>query len=137
MQIQPYLFFEGRAGEAIEFYTKALGAKVVMIMRNNESPAAPPPEMVPPGAEKNIMHASLDIGGATLMLSDGMSSGKPEFKGVSLSLTLPDAAAADRAFNALLEGGDVVQPLVKTFFAERFGMLRDRFGVHWMVTTAA
>ena len=114
MQIQPYLFFEGRAGEAIEFYKKALGAKVVMMMRNNESPEPPPPGMLPPGAEKNIMHASLDIGGATLMLSDGMSSGKPEFKGISLSVTLPDAEAAERAFAALCEGGDVVQPLTKS-----------------------
>ena len=137
MQIQPYLFFEGRAEEAIEFYKKAIGAKVEMMVRNKESPDAPPPGMLPPGSENKIMHASLDVGGATLMVSDGRCSGKPSFQGVSLSLTARDEADADRLFAALGEGGQVHLPIGKTFFSPRFGMLADRFGVNWMVTAPA
>jgi PhnB protein len=136
MQIQPYLFFEGRAEEAIEFYKKAIGAKVEMMMRNNESPDKPPPGMLPAGSENKIMHAALKIGDTQLMLSDGRCSGKPSFKGVSVSLSVTNEKDAERFFKGLSEGGQVHVPLAKTFFSPRFGMLADKFGVSWMVMTA-
>ncbi len=132
MTIQPYLFFEGRCEEAIEFYQSALDAKVEMLMRNKEGPEAPGCEL-PPGSEDKVMHACLRIGDATLMASDGMCSGQPDFRGISLSLTARDAAHAGRLFNALAEGGQVQMPMDKTFFSPAFGMVADRFGVSWMV----
>ncbi len=132
MHVQPYLMFDGRCEEAVNFYVKALGATVEMMMRYSESPDPPPPGMVPPGSENKIMHASFRIGDSIVMASDDCS-GKPSFQGFSLSITVPDEAAADRAFNALVEGGQVHMPLGKTFWSPRFGMLADRFGVGWMV----
>lgn len=133
MAIQPYLFFNGRCEEAIEFYTGTIGAKVVMMMRFKESPDPMPPGMVPPGSENKVMHAELKIGDSTIMASDGGCTGQTSFNGFSLSLSVPDAAAADKAFAALGEGGKVDMPLGKTFWSPRFGMLTDRFGVGWMV----
>jgi PhnB protein len=135
MQVQPYLFFEGRAEEAIEFYKKALGAKVTMLMRNKEAPEKPPPGMLPPGSDDKVMHASMTIGDSVIMISDGGVSGKPNFSGVSLSLSIDDKAEGERAFKALGEGGQVTMPFMKTFFAEGFGMLKDRFGVAWMIVS--
>ena len=137
MQIQPYLFFNGRCEEAIEFYRKALGAEVEMMMRFKDSPDPMPPGMLAPGFENKVMHASLRIGGAVLMASDGMAAGALDFKGFSLSIDAPDAAGVDKKFNALAEGGKVTMPLGKTFWSPRFGMLTDRFGVGWMVGLAA
>ena len=134
MLIQPYLFFDGRCEEAVEFYKKALGAKVEMLMRYKEAPDPPPPGMVAPGSENKVMHASMRIGDAVVMASDGGCNGKPAFEGFSLSITVPDAAAANRVFNALAEGGQVQMPLGKTFWAPLFGMVADRFGVGWMVS---
>ncbi len=133
MQVQPYLSFEGRAEEAIEFYKKAVGAKVTMLMRNSESPDKPPPGMIPPGSEQKIMHSALTIGESVVMVTDGMVSGKPKFDGISLSLTAKDDAEAKKLFTNLADGGEVSMPLNKTFFASSFGVLRDKFGVHWMV----
>jgi PhnB protein len=132
MPLEPYLLFNGNCEEAIEFYRKAIGAKVETLMRYKESPEPPPPEMVPPGFENKVMHASCQIGGGRLMASDDCT-GTPKFGGFSLALTVPDEASADRAFNALAEGGKVQMPLGKTFWSPRFGMLTDRFGVGWMV----
>jgi PhnB protein len=135
MQVQPYLFFDGRCEEALEFYQRALGAKVEMLMRFGESPEA---DKLPPGtALDKVMHCSLKIGDATIMASDGHCSGKPSFQGFALSLPAPDAAQAERIFNALADGGQVQQPLVKTFFSPKFGMVADRFGVAWMVLVAS
>lgn len=136
MQIQPYLFFNGRCEEAIEFYRRALGAEVTMLMRYKDSPEPPPPGMIPPGSENKVMHAAFRVGEATAMASDGQCNGKPNFDGFSLSLTVPDAAAADRMFGALADGGQVQMPLAKTFFSPRFGMVADRFGVSWMIYVA-
>jgi PhnB protein len=133
MQIQPYLFFDGRCEEAIEFYRSALGAEVTMLMRNKESPEPAPPGVLPAGSENKVMHASLRIGDSVVMASDGHCQGKPRFEGVSLSITVPDTATADRTFNALADGGQVRMPLARTFFSPRFGMVADRFGVSWMV----
>ena len=135
MKVQPYLFFDGRCEEAIEFYKRALGADVLMLMRFNNSPEPPPPGMLPPGSENKIMHASIRIGETEIMASDGDSKGNPVFKGVSLSLSVTSEAEADRLFNALAEGGQVRMPMGKTFFSPRFGMVADRFGVSWMVVT--
>ncbi|MEO8807364.1 MAG: VOC family protein [Burkholderiaceae bacterium] len=134
MQIQPYLFFNGRCEEAIDFYRKALGAEVEMIMRFSENPDPVPPGMLPPGSENKVMHAALRIGGAVVMASDGMASGETNFKGFSLSIDAPDEAGVDRLFNALADGGAVTMPLGKTFWSPRFGMVTDRFGVGWMVS---
>ena len=134
--IQPYLFFNGSCEEAIEFYCKALGAEVEMMMRFKESPEPPPPGAVPPGVENKIMHSCFRIGQTTVMASDGDSTDKPSFQGFSLSLSVPNQAEADRAFNALADGGQVKMPLAKTFFSPRFGMVADRFGIGWMISVA-
>ncbi len=137
MLVQPYLFLDGRCEEAIEFYRKALGAEVEMLMRFKDSPEPTPPGMVPPGSENKVMHSCLRIGDTRVMASDGRCLGKPNFQGFSLSLTVPNAAEADRVFAALGDGGQVQMPLNKTFFSPRFGMVADRFGVCWMVIVAA
>ncbi len=136
MTIHPYLFFEGRCEEAIEFYQGALGAKVEMLMRYEDSPEPPAPGTLPPGAESKVMHASIRIGDATVLASDGRCTGQPRFEGVSLSLTVGTPAEADRLFAALAEGGEVRMPLTTTFFSPRFGMVADRFGLAWMVYVA-
>lgn len=136
MLIQPYLTFNGRCEEAVNFYREALGATVEMMMRFEESPDPMPPGMLAPGFEKKVMHSSLRIGDAVLMASDGMGHEPMAFKGFSLSITVADPAAADKAFNALGAGGSVQMPLGKTFWSPYFGMLTDRFGVAWMVGIA-
>ena len=135
MQIQPYLFFDGRCEEAIEFYKRALGVEVTMLMRFKEMPD-PPPGSIPPGAEDKVMHASLQIGDATVLVSDGQCQGQASFQGFALSLTAADDAEAKRLFAALSDGGQVQMPLGKTFFSSQFGMAADRFGVSWMVYVA-
>lgn len=134
MQIESYLFFNGRCEEAIEFYKRALGAEVLMLMRNKESPEPPPPGTMPPGSEDKVMHATLRIGHSNLMLSDGDCDGKPAFTGFSLSLDAANEAEADRLFAALSDGGTVQMPLAKTFWSPKFGMVADRFGVGWMIS---
>ncbi len=136
MQVQPYLFFDGRCEEAVEFYRSALGAEVVMLMRFKDSPDPPPPGMVPPGAENKVMHAALRVGDAMVLASDGRCLGQPSFQGFALSLTAANDAEANRVFASLAEGGQVQMPLAKTFFSPRFGMVADRFGVSWMVYVA-
>lgn len=131
--IQPYLFFNGRCEQAVEFYRKALGAEVEMMMRYKESPEPPKPGMLPPGFENKIMHTSLRIGQTMVMASDGCAEGS-NFQGFSLSLSVPSQAEAERAFAALAEGGQVRMPLGKTFWSPCFGMLTDRFGVGWMIS---
>ena len=137
MQIQPYLFFNGRCEEAITFYRKALGAEVEMMMRFKDSPEPMPPGAAVPGFENKVMHASLRIGGALLMASDGMGAGELAFQGFSLSIDAADTAGADRMFNALAEDGTVKMPMGKTFWSPYFGIVTDRFGVSWMVTLTA
>jgi PhnB protein len=135
--IQPYLFFNGNCEQAIEFYRKALGAEVEMMMRFKESPEPPPPGTVPSGFENKIMHASFRVGQTTVMASDGCSPDKAKFQGFSLSLSVPIEAEADRAFNALADDGQIKMPLTKTFWSPRFGMLEDRFGIGGMIAVAA
>ena len=134
MLIQPYLFFEGRAEEAIEFYKKTLGAKVEMVMRFKE---APDQSMISPGSGEKVMHGAIKIGDSIVLMSDGRNSGKPNFQGFSLTLYPKDEAEADKLFGALSAGGEVRMPMDKTFFAKRFGMLADKFGVGWMIIVPA
>ena len=135
MYIQPYLFFDGRCQEALDYYTSALGAKVEALVRFKDSPEPPDPAKVPPGAGNNIMHSSFRIGDSVLMASDGFGRGKPVFQGVALSLSVKSDAEADRVFSALAKGGTIQQGLTKTFFSSSFGMVTDKFGVQWMVLT--
>ena len=130
MQVQSYLFFDGRCEEAIAFYKTTLGAEVDMLMRWKDSPDK---SMCSPGNENKVMHASLKIGETRVMVSDGRNTGNPEFKGFALSVNAKDEADADRLFNSLSTDGKVIMPLSKTFFSPRFGMATDKFGVNWMV----
>ena len=134
MDVHPYLFLDGRCEEAIEFYRAALGAEIELLMRYRD---APDPAMCPPGAEDRVMHATLKIGAATLMASDGHCGGDPEFKGFALSLPAADEGEARRLFDALSDGGQIQMPLEKTFWSPAFGMVADRFGVAWMVNVDA
>jgi PhnB protein len=142
MKVQSYLFFEGRCDEALAFYKKALGAEVVQLMRYSEAPEMPPSQDADascggsaPGADK-VMHAVVRIGETELMASDGQCSGQPEFKGIMLALTASTDAQARQWFDALADGGQVMQPLMPTFFSSSFGMLADRFGVGWLLVVA-
>jgi PhnB protein len=130
MQVQPYLFFDGRCDEALEFYKKAIDAKVDMLMRFKD---APDQSMISPGSKDKVMHAAVHIGDTQVLMSDGRCQGKPTFQGFSLTITAPDAAEAERRYNALADGGQVQMPLAETFFASRFGMVADKFGVGWMI----
>jgi PhnB protein len=130
MQVQPYLFLDGRCEEALDFYKKAIGAKVDNLMRWKDNPD---PSMCNGPNKDKVMHAHVTIGDATVLASDGRCEGKPEFKGFALTISTKTAAEADKTFAALSDGGQVQMPMTKTFFSERFGMLADKFGVGWMV----
>jgi uncharacterized protein YndB with AHSA1/START domain/uncharacterized glyoxalase superfamily protein PhnB len=133
--IEPYLFFNGQCEEALTFYQEAIGAQVLFLMHFKDSPEPPPPGRLPAGFENKVMHATVRVGEATFMASDGCHAGT-NFQGFSLSLALPAAADTDRVFAALADGGTVQMPLTKTFWSPRFGMVADRFGVNWMITVA-
>lgn len=130
MQIQPYLFFEGRTEEALEFYQSKLNAKVEFLMRYKDNPD---PKYNPPNSGEKVMHSCFRIGDTQVMASDGNCTGKPSFQGFSLTFNAADEADAKRRFSALAEGGQVNLPLSETFFAKSFGMVADRFGLNWMV----
>lgn len=133
MQVEPYLNFDGRCEEALEFYKKALGAKVDMLMRFKD---APDQSMITPGSADKVMHSRIHIGTAVLM-SDGRCTGKTNFHGIALAISVKSEAEAEKTFAALTDGGQVQMPLGKTFFSPRFGMLADKFGVGWMIVTAS
>ena len=130
MNVQPYLFFDGRCDEALEFYKKAIGAKVGMLMRWKDSPDK---SMCTPSNADKVMHAQVQIGDTTVMASDGRNTGHPKFEGFALTIVANSEAEADTLFGALSDGGQVTMPIGKTFFSPRFGMLADKFGVHWMI----
>jgi PhnB protein len=131
--IQPYLFFRGRCEEAIAYYEARLGAEVLMMLRFKNNPDRPGPDKVPAALDEKIMHASLRINGAEIMMSDGMRSGDLDFQCMSLSLSVSSAAEAERIFSALAADGTVQMPLGKTFFSPCFGSVADKFGVSWIV----
>ena len=132
--IQPILFFDGRCEEALDFYKTALGAEVILLMRNKDNPESTSPGCGPMPADK-VMHAQFRVGNTVVMACDGRCSGNPVFEGFGLTLNVPTEAEADGAFAALCGGGQVMMPLAETFFSPRFGMLTDQFGVWWMIRT--
>jgi uncharacterized glyoxalase superfamily protein PhnB len=130
--VHPYLFFNGRCEEALEFYKNAAGAIAGMVLRFNESPDPVPEGMLQPGFENKIMHAQFTVGKMTIMASDGCDD-TSKFGGFRLALSVPTEADADRVFNALADGGKVDMPLGPTFWSPRYGQVTDKFGVGWMV----
>jgi PhnB protein len=136
MQVQPYLFFDGRCEEALAFYHDALGAETTMLMRFKDSPEPHAPGMVTSVTENKMMHASFRVGDTVVLASDGRCTGHPKFEGITLTLTTAYEAEAERLFAALGQDGQIQMPLTKTFFSPRFGMVADRFGVSWMVYVA-
>lgn len=137
MQVQPYLFFDGRCDEALAFYRSALGAEETMLMRFKDCPDPNDRARMTPESADKVMHASFRIGETEVLASDGRCMGQPDFKGFALTLNAATDAEADRLFAALSDGGQVQMPLASTFFASRFGMVVDRFGVSWMVIVRA
>ena len=135
MSVQPYLFFDGKCEEALEFYKTALGATVDMLMRFSENPdrASAGQMQLPPGAENKVMHAAFKVGDTQILASDGHCAGKAIFQGFGLALNAKSDAEAEKLFAALGKGGQVMMPLGKTFYASSFGMVTDKFGVLWMV----
>jgi PhnB protein len=133
MHVQPYLDFNGRCDEALEFYKKAVGAEVAMLMRWKDSPDK---SMCTAENADKVMHSQFQIGDSTIMASDGRCTGKPNFHGIALTISAKTEAEADELFNGLAEGGQVTMPLAKTFFSPKFGMVADKFGVGWMVLVA-
>src|SRR5262249_5217798 len=128
--VNPYIFFDGRCEEAIEFYAKNLGAERLMVMRYSDSPPDVKAQQCgQPGMENKIMHAHLKFGDATVMLSDGPCSGK--YDGFALSLRAATPKDAERFFALLADGGLINMPLNKTFFSPAFGMVTDKFGIKW------
>lgn len=136
MLIQAYLTFNGNTEEVVEFYRRALGAELEMLMRFKDAPDPPPPGMVPEGWDDKIMHASITVGDQRIMMSDGCDPAGEGFRGFALAVSVPDIASADRVFAALSAGGQVTMPQGETFWSPRFGMLTDRYGVGWMVMVA-
>ena len=129
--LESYLFFDGTCAEAMRFYERTLGGKLEMMMTYGESPE---PEQCPPGSKDRIMHANLILDGRNLMASDTPAGqAGTGMNGFSLSLAYPSADEARRIFDKLADGGKVTMPVNKTFWAEAFGMVTDRFGTPWMV----
>ncbi|MPZ32789.1 MAG: VOC family protein [Rhodospirillales bacterium] len=133
VSVQPYLFFDGKCEEALEFYKGAIGAKVEMLMRFKENPDKPDPSHMPPSSGDKVMHAAFRVGDTQILASDGECAGKTTFQGFGLALNAKDDAEAEKLFTAVGKGGKVQLPLTKTFFASKFGMVADRFGIMWMV----
>ena len=134
--VQPYLMFGGRCQEALDFYARAVGARVQQLMRFDESPDPVPEGMLRPGFEHKVMHCAFTVGGSTLLASDGCGT-EPPMAGFSLALQVATEEEATRAFDALAEGGQATMPLGKTFWSPCFGMLVDKFGLGWMVNVEA
>ena len=130
MNVQTYLWLDGKSQEALDFYKQAVGAEVTAMMRFKE---APDQSVISKGSEDKVMHAAFKVGGTEVLISDGRNQGNPKFDGFSLALHAEDPAEAEKYFNALAKGGEATMPLSKTFFAKSFGMVKDKFGVNWMV----
>ena len=130
MEITPYLSFKGDCEAALSLYARCLGGQPGPLFRYAGSPMA---DQVPPGWQDKIMHASVKIGQQVLMGADMVSDQYQEPKGFSISVQITSTADAERIFACLADGGRVVMPLEKTFWAARFGMLIDRFGIPWQI----
>jgi PhnB protein len=130
MKLSPYLTFNGQCEAAFKFYEKCLGAKIVAMIPHTGTPAA---EHVPPEWGDKILHAALMVGDQFLFGSDAPPERYQAPKGISISIQIDDPAEAERIFHALAEGGQVGMPIQQTFWAVRFGMTDDRFGIPWMI----
>ncbi len=130
MKLISYILFDGQCKEAFELYEQCLGGKIVMMMTHGESPMA---EEVSPEWRDKVMHVRLEAGDQALMGSDAPPGHFEKPQGFSVSISITDPAEAERIFNTLAENGTVNMPLQQTFWAVRFGMLVDRFGIPWMV----
>lgn len=130
MKVQPYVFFDGKCDEALQFYQRALGAKVTALMRFGE---APDQSQIKPESRNKVMHAAFQVGHTEILASDGYCLGAPAFQGFALTIHAADSAEALKLFTGIAEGGKIQMPLEKTFFAAKFGIAVDKFGVNWMV----
>jgi PhnB protein len=130
MKVNTYLNFGGNCAEAFRFYEEHLGGKIAMMMTYDQMPE---PKSVPPGMEKAVLHASLTLGDTTLMASDGPPERVQPMVGAHICLNVDSIEEAERIHAVLSEGGEVFMPMGETFFAHRFSMLRDKFGIAWMV----
>jgi len=131
MQIDPYLNYNGNCEEAFRFYEKTLGGKIEMLMKYSQAPAGGGP--TPPGFENKVMHVRMSVGKQIIMASDAPPGHFAPMQGFNVSLMFDKLAEAERVYNALADGGKVMMPFAQTFWAERFGMVTDRFGTPWMV----
>ena len=130
LHVKPYVYFDGRTEEALNFYRDAIGAEIICLIRFSDNPEV---TMGAPGSENKVMHGAFKVGETEILASDGDCGGQAKFAGISLCLNATDAAEAERHFAALGQGGQVQMPMGETFFARRFGMVADKFGVSWMV----
>jgi PhnB protein len=138
MTVEPYLYLEGRAEEALTYYQQTLGAQCMALMRYEEAPDDNWKQLIPSHNKDKIMHSALSIGGSTLLISDGMCSGNGDkLEGFALTLSSNSTAETEAHFHALAQHGKVLMPLSPTFFAHLFGMVADPFGIHWMLITPA
>jgi PhnB protein len=133
MKLNPYLMFKGQCEAAFKFYEQCLGGKITTMMTYGESPEPPMPDQVPPEWRNKIMHVGLMVGDQELMGSDSPPEYHEETKGFSVSISLNDPAEAECIFHTLAENGKVQMPFQQTFWAYRFGMLVDQFGIPWMI----
>jgi PhnB protein len=131
MNMMPYLFFDGNCAEALAFYEETIGAEVSGMMRNSDAPDA---ESRMPGGDDLVMNAMVKIGGGMLMASDTGEGWHQKPQGFAVHLETPSIAEAERVFAAFGDGGTIQMPLGETFWAERFGMVTDKFGTPWMVS---
>lgn len=132
MQLIPYLNFNGQCAEAFRFYEQCLGGRIVMMQTHGESPIA---GEVPSEWHDRILHARMEVGGAVLMASDSPPEYYERPQGLYVSIQVDEPADADRIFQALADRGAVKMPIQQTFWAERFGMVVDRFGTPWMINS--
>lgn len=131
MSFIPYLFFDDSCEEALNFYAEVFGGKVEGVMRYSQLP--PGEGEVPEGRENLVMNATLRVGEASLMASDGMEGDDGRPSGVSLYKGFDDVERAQRVFDRLAKGGEVMMPFAPTFWSKGFGRCRDRFGTDWMI----
>jgi len=131
MKINPYLAFDGNCREAFAYYQKHLDGQILMMLTNGESPIA---NEMPDDRQDKIMHARMVISGDQVLMGGDAPTGQYDgMKGCMVSINVDDASEAERIFAALSDGGNVMMPIGETFWAKRFGMAYDQFGVSWMV----
>jgi len=129
-----YLFFDGNCADALRFYERVTGGKILSMMKYSDSPTPLDPQHCPPGSENLVMHASIDIGGRNLMASDSPKGTFKPMQGFALSLVYDTAEEAKQKFDMFADGAQVTMPFAPTFWAQGFGMLTDKFGTPWMVS---